>query len=93
MPYLGLAIALALLAIAISLFKLPVIEDDASDAGASTSSGRASAWRYPRLVLGALAIFMYVGGEVSIGSFLVNFFGEPHIAGLHEAEAARYVSF
>jgi len=33
-----------------------------------------------------------VGGEVSIGSFLVNFLGESHIAGLDHAAAAKYVS-
>ena len=93
-PYIGLAIALVVLAIGMALFKLPKIEDDASDAAAGKHvDDRASAWKYPRLVLGALAIFMYVGGEVSIGSFLVNFFGDPDIAGLKEADAAQYVSF
>jgi len=33
-----------------------------------------------------------VGAEVSIGSFLVNFFGETNIAGLIESEAAKYVA-
>jgi FHS family L-fucose permease-like MFS transporter len=94
MPYLGLAIALAVLAIAFSLFKLPVIQQDTDDVGARDAiDDRGSAWRYPRLVLGALAIFTYVGAEVSIGSFLVSFFGDPHIAGYSEAVAARYVSF
>ncbi len=35
---------------------------------------------------GALGIFISVGAEVAIGSFLVNFFGEPHTGGLKEAE-------
>ena len=47
----------------------------------------------PYLVLGALAIFLYVGGEVSIGSFLINFLGESHIAGLSHADAAYFVSY
>lgn len=91
-PYIGLAVALGVLAIAIALFKLPVIADDEADAAAGGQvDSRTSAWRYPRLVLGAFAIFVYVGGEVSIGSFLVNFLGEAHIAGLKEADAAIYV--
>jgi MFS transporter, FHS family, L-fucose permease len=91
-PYIGLAIALGVLAIAIALFKLPVINDDDADAAAGKHvDDRTSAWKYPRLVLGAFAIFVYVGGEVSIGSFLVNFLGEPDIAGLKEADAAIYV--
>jgi len=40
-----------------------------------------------------VGIFLYVGGEVSIGSFLISFMGEPGIAGLSHAEAAKYVSF
>jgi FHS family L-fucose permease-like MFS transporter len=43
-------------------------------------------------VLGAIGIFLYVGAEVSIGSFLINFLGESHIAGLSHADAAHYVS-
>ena len=52
-----------------------------------------NAWHFPHLVLGAVAIFVYVGGEVSIGSFLVNFLSQPEIAGLTEQQAGKYVSF
>src|SRR5207249_4573572 len=45
------------------------------------------------LVLGAVAMFVYVGAEVSIGSFLVNYFSQPDIGNLTENEAARFVSF
>ena len=56
------------------------------DAGRSVLSHR-------NLVLGAIAIFLYVGGEVSIGSFLVNYMGEANIGGLPPATAAKYVSY
>jgi FHS family L-fucose permease-like MFS transporter len=86
-PYLGLTVALLVLAAAIAAFKLPRIEgsDDATAAG--TDSAHKSAWTYRHLVLGALAIFVYVGGEVSIGSFLVNYFKESNIGGLTEKAA------
>ena len=45
------------------------------------------------LVLGAVGIFVYVGAEVSIGSFLVSFLGEESIAGLKEADAANYIAY
>jgi FHS family L-fucose permease-like MFS transporter len=92
-PYLGLAAALVLLAVAIGMFKLPKIEDltpSAIDAGGETHK---SAWGYRHLVLGAVAIFLYVGGEVAIGSFLVNYFKEPMIGGLTEADGAKLVSY
>jgi FHS family L-fucose permease-like MFS transporter len=93
-PYLGLTGALVLLAVAIAAFKLPKIEGGAVEGAATTGedSAHKSAWSYRHLVLGAVAIFVYVGGEVAIGSFLVNYFKEPTIGGLTESEGARLVS-
>jgi len=89
-PYLALAGALALLAVLFYVARLPQIADseDVSLAG----EGHGSAWAHKHLVLGAIGIFLYVGAEVSIGSFLINFLGESHIAGLSHADAAHYVS-
>lgn len=95
-PYLGLAAALFIIAAFFAVVRLPKIE--ASDVSASGGNGGSfdhhfnSAWKYKHLVLGAIAIFVYVGGEVSIGSFLVNYLGQPFIAGLKEADAGTYVS-
>lgn len=89
-PYLGLAAALAILAVLFALAKLPKI-DHAGD-GKPAIDGKGGAMAYRHLVLGAVAIFLYVGAEVSIGSFLINFLGEGNIAGLSHADAAQYVS-
>jgi len=88
-PYLGLAAALVLLAVLFALARLPKIAFEDSTAALD---GKGGAMAHRHLVLGALGIFLYVGAEVSIGSFLINFIGEPHIAGLSHADAARYVS-
>lgn len=91
LPYVGLAVALVLLAVVIWKSKLPVIaavEDHHAKAGKLTD-----ALKYRHLVLGAVGIFVYVGAEVSIGSFLVNFLGQADIAGLPEATAAGFVSY
>ena len=92
MPYLGLAAALVFMAAIFSVLKLPHVdvEDDSGDVGEDDGM---SAWSYSHLVLGAVAIFVYVGAEVSIGSFLINFLAEESIAGLEEHDAAKYVSF
>lgn len=90
-PYLVLFGALALLAVIFALLKLPQIVDDAAPAAPGERTG--SAWMYPHLVLGAVGIFVYVGAEVAIGSFMVNFLGESHIAGLSEQEAAKYLTY
>jgi FHS family L-fucose permease-like MFS transporter len=98
-PYLALAGALAVLALLFAAARLPhITHGDDSGAGAdampahAANGARSSAASHAHLVLGAIAIFVYVGGEVSIGSFLINFLGEPHIAGLAHEDAARYVS-
>ncbi|MEW6003738.1 MAG: L-fucose:H+ symporter permease [Stygiobacter sp.] len=95
-PYLLIAAVLFVIAAVFAVIKLPKIE--ASDVASSDGNGsydhhHDSAWKYRHLVLGAVAIFVYVGGEVSIGSFLVNYLGQPFIAGLKEADAGRFVSF
>ena len=93
-PYLGLTGALVLLAVAIAAFKLPKIDGGGVEGAANSTDDAAhkSAWSYRHLVLGAVAIFVYVGGEVAIGSFLVNYFKEPSIGGLTEAAGAKLVS-
>jgi FHS family L-fucose permease-like MFS transporter len=89
-PYLGLAAALAILAVLFALARLPKISH--ADDGKPAHDGKGGAMAYRHLVLGAVAIFLYVGAEVSIGSFLINFLGEGNIAGLSHADAAQYVS-
>ena len=92
-PYLALAATLVVLAVLFALAKLPTISHADDEAKLDREGHQVSIWSHRHLVLGALAIFLYVGGEVSIGSFLINFMGEPAIAGLSHAEAANYVSF
>jgi MFS transporter, FHS family, L-fucose permease len=87
-PYLALAAVLLGLAGMFALARLPkIVHND----GPAASGGSVLAHKH--LVLGAVAIFLYVGGEVSIGSFLINFLGEADIGGLAPADAARYVTF
>lgn len=92
-PYLFLAAILFLMAAVFAVLKLPKVNREVAPIESSSGNGGKSAWQYPHLVLGALAIFLYVGGEVAIGSFMVNFLGEPHIAALAEQDAGKYVSF
>lgn len=94
-PYIGLALALFVIAAIFAVIKLPKVEATVSGSNNSsngTMKENKSAWGYKHLVLGAVAIFVYVGGEVSIGSFLVNYLGQPYIAGLPESEAGKYVA-
>ena len=93
MPYVGIAALLFVLAFAISRFKLPKIAAIEESRTHESTGWHDSVWRHRQLVLGAIGIFLYVGAEVSIGSFLVNYFSQPYIGGLSEKDAAGYVSF
>ena len=89
LPYAVIGVALLLLAAVIGTFKLPKIETAARRPGEDVDD---SIWKHPNLIFGAIGIFLYVGAEVSIGSFLVNYLELPEIAGLSAKSAAGLVS-
>jgi FHS family L-fucose permease-like MFS transporter len=92
LPYLGITALLVLLAVVIAKFHFPTLTQ-IEDPGHKAEVIGDSIWRHRNLVLGALGIFVYVGAEVAIGSFLVSFFMQPEIGGLTAQSAARFVSF
>jgi MFS transporter, FHS family, L-fucose permease len=92
-PYLLITAVLLALAFAISRFHLPRIESAEHVTEADRNKPLPKLSSQTHLLLGAVAIFVYVGAEVSIGSFLVNYFKEPSIGNLIEKTAAFLVSF
>jgi len=90
LPYLGISLALIALATVIGSVKLPPMTT--AEHHGATSAVQTSIWKYRHLILGAIAIFVYVGAEVSIGSFLVNYFTQANIGNLSAAAAAKLVS-
>lgn len=87
-PYIGLAITLFVLAVIIGFFKLPHIPS--AEAHGKVND---SVWRHRHLLLGALAIFVYVGAEVAIGSFLTNYLNRPEIGNLSLKDAADLLKY
>ncbi len=84
-PYIAFSIVFLILAGIFFFVRLPHIGEGKIEKGAG-------ALKFPHVVLGIIAIFMYVGGEVSVGSSIINFLGQPSIAGLTAVEASKYVS-
>ncbi len=87
-PYLFLAFALVVLAVVFSYLKLPNLGK-----AENFELSPKKALRFRHLRLGAIGIFVYVGAEVAIGSFLVNFLSTPEIGGLTETTAAHYITY
>jgi FHS family L-fucose permease-like MFS transporter len=94
LPYLILAGTLFAIAAVFAQFHLPAVEATIPPSDAPPAPGaKDSVWRHRSLVLGAVAIFVYVGAEVTIGSFLVNYLSQPDIGAMTERTAGHYVSF
>ncbi|MCP4180351.1 MAG: sugar MFS transporter [bacterium] len=98
-PYMILGVVLIILAVFFMIVKLPKmhgdrITDDNVDIIPDNSSfdDKSTAWAYKHLLLGAIGIFVYVGAEVSIGSFLVNYINQPFIGGYSIAIAGEFVA-
>jgi MFS transporter, FHS family, L-fucose permease len=85
MPYLWFCLVFLALAGVFWFVHLPHIGEGKIERGIG-------ALKYPHVVLGMIAIFMYVGGEVSVGSYIISFLGQPTVAGLSQLEASKYVS-
>jgi MFS transporter, FHS family, L-fucose permease len=90
-PYLILTAMLVVLAVIIAKVQLPTIAAVEGEHGREGTLW--DAVKIPHVSLGVLAIFLYVGAEVAIGSFLINLLGDPQVASLSKETAAGYVSF
>ena len=84
-PYLAFCVVFVILAAIFFCIHLPHVGEGKIEHGLG-------ALKFPHVQLGVLAIFMYVGGEVSIGSTIISFLGQPSVAGLATVEASKYVS-
>jgi FHS family L-fucose permease-like MFS transporter len=71
-PYVGLGVALVVLALLIGAAKLPEIRSAEHHIGEIVND---TVWNHPNLIFGAIAIFVYVGAEVAIGSSIANYLG------------------
>ncbi len=92
LPYLVLAGILIVLALAVALYRFPRLEVTQDFRPAEPNARQDSVWNHSHLYLGALAIFIYVGAEISVGSFMVKYLNDPTIAGLPLEKGAKLVA-
>lgn len=87
-PYMFMGIILLILAAFIFSLKLPQFQ---------TNKNEEISWkdllRNKKLKMGSLAIFTYVGAEVSIGSYMVGWLQDPFVTNLNIRTAASLVAF
>jgi len=86
-PYLCFAAVFVLLAVFFSFAHLPAFTNT------EQITRGLGALKHPHTALGMLAIFMYVGGEVAVGSAIINFLGTEKLGGLAHEVAATYLAY
>lgn len=88
--YIGLAIAIAIVAMAVWLFRNKLQGERHEE---SSLAGSLELLKRPRFSFGALCIFLYVGAEVAIGSAIVNYLSSSHTLCLTEQSAGKQLIF
>ncbi|HEV2212816.1 MAG TPA: sugar MFS transporter, partial [Gammaproteobacteria bacterium] len=90
-PYLIIAAILFVLALVVYLFHLPELAGQ--EGQAAVQHPLRETLRHPQLLFGIAAVFLYVGAEVSIGSFMINYVSSADIGNMPQSQAANYVTY
>lgn len=85
-PYVIFTAVFLALAFFLSRIKLPEFKTE------DVLKNSLGALQFPQLKLGILGIFFYVGAEVCIGSFIINFLALNEIMGFNEATSKNYLA-
>ena len=80
LPYTAIVIVLVLLALLIYFSGLPEIDTEHEDVSvAANNAGKDSIMQFPHLILGVVALFLYVGAEVLAGDSIISYGASQHI--------------
>jgi FHS family L-fucose permease-like MFS transporter len=82
MPFIIMGIIVLVVAIIIFTIKLPTLESEKKE--------KKSVFKYPHVVLGGIAIFLYVGAEVGNAGLIVNYL--KHSLGMQAEMASTYAA-
>jgi FHS family L-fucose permease-like MFS transporter len=92
LPYMVAIVLLVIITILIMITPIPKNADTLNEPEQLIKDGD-SIWNHPALWFGVLAIFIYVGSEVSTGTLLINYLGLPQIANMDHTHASRFLAF
>ena len=88
--YLGLAIALAVVALLVWFNRNKLAEHAGAEGGMANAFGLLERARF---AFGTLGIFVYVGAEVAVGSLIVNYLAQNDVMGLGLEAAGKHVPY
>ncbi|WP_418066685.1 sugar MFS transporter [Sphingomonas endolithica] len=90
LPYVIVAIVLAVLAVVIARFPLPAMGAATQRSAKEDRQGH-SLWKHRNLVFGIPAIFIYLIAEIGVGNLFINFVSQPDIGNLTHQQASNYL--
>ena len=90
LPYVIVAVVLAVLAVVIARFPLPAM-GAATQRSAKADRRGQSLWKHRNLVFGIPAIFIYLIAEIGVGNLFINFVSQPEIGNLTHQQASNYL--
>lgn len=90
LPYSCMAAALVILAFLVYFSPLPEIEKEADDPEQASTGDKASVFAFPNLILGVIALFLYVGVEVMAGD-TIGTYGQSQ--GIAIAQTKYFTSY
>ncbi|MDH2622547.1 sugar MFS transporter [Acinetobacter baumannii] len=90
LPYLGIAIFLLIVMFIFAFNRIP--EPGNTKSEVKKSGSFKDALSYPQVKIGIIAMFCYVGAEVAVGSFLINYISLPEIGNMTESRATTFVA-
>jgi FHS family L-fucose permease-like MFS transporter len=86
-PYIIIAAVLGVLALLVYFSSLPEVDADKEEEGViQTGTSRKSVLQFPHLLMGVVALFLYVGVEVLAGDSIISYGGSQGIS----LETAKY---
>lgn len=89
-PYLGIIVALLVLALIVMWFRLPDLDHGEENA---EQNAHGSIWEHRNLILGVVAVFTYLITEIGVGSLMISFISSPEIGDITPKMAGFYLSF
>ncbi|QQV76675.1 sugar MFS transporter [Sphingomonas aliaeris] len=90
LPYVIVAVVLAILAVVIARFPLPAMGSSTQRAARAERKTQ-SLWKHRNLVFGIPAIFIYLIAEIGVGNLFINFVSQPEIGNLSHQQASNYL--
>jgi FHS family L-fucose permease-like MFS transporter len=89
-PFLMIGVVTAIILVIMFFLKLPEIKGEEGSANGAAKQYKSSAFKYPHMWLGSLAIFFYMGIEIGIPSFFADYAHKLNLENLNTTDMLKF---